>query len=544
MTTRTDAHMTVEEAVQRALDGEKSVILCPAHDDASPSLSVGPGQRQPVLLKCHAGCEQDAIIECGGIDWATVCNPSDMPDSRPSGGDDRWTPKGTASHVYPYRDADGRVVFEVLRVPLADGKKTFFQRRPDADAPHGHRWNLDGVDRVLYRLPEVLVAVRNGRTIHVAEGEKCAEALRTVIPEGDEATCNPQGAGKWQPEFAHWLAGASVVIYADADDIGRVHARTVRESLVAVDAQVAIKEAPPGIVPSSGKAIHDVADHIEAGLDLSLLLETTPETEQERARTGVDILDVVKRPRGMTEFVIDRTLAKGERVVLIGFEGNGKSTLCRQVATMTAAGMHPFTGHEMEPRRVLFVDAENHPDQVLDSWSHLVGLAARHGHPVERGMLTVLEEHDTQPDLTSPDGAAWLMERVHAYNPELVVMGPLTNLAYRDLRDDEPTRKLLLAVDRARTVCNSSFWLEHHAPHKSPSDKQREPRPYGSSLFLKRPDYGFGMKPTEDPKVFEWLRNRGPRVRSRLWPEAIREGSGGLEWPWMETLLPEDTKGR
>lgn len=541
MTTRTDASMTLEEAVQAALDGRSNVVLCPAHDDRSPSLSVGPGRTQPVLLNCHAGCEPDAIIESGGIDWATVCNPLDMPDAVPSR--DMWTPRGTASQIYPYRDAEGRLLFEVLRVPQEGGRKTFMQRRPDAEAPHGHKWNLDGVERVPYRLPEIITAVRNGRTIHIAEGEKCVHALLTVIEEGEEATCNPGGAGKWMPEFGNWFAGANVVIYADADDTGRQHARAVRDSLLEVDATVTIKEAPPGVMPGSGKSIHDIADHIEAGLGMDLLLETTPKSQIEQARTGVDILDLVRRPRGMTEFVIDRTLARGERVVLIGFEGNGKSTLCRQVAAMTAAGLHPFAGHEMEPQKVLFVDAENHPDQVLDSWATLVGLCARLDRPIERGMLTVMEEHDRQPDLTSEDGAAWLMERVHAYRPALVVMGPLTNLSNSDLREDTPVRRLLGAVDRARTVCNSAFWLEHHAPHKSPSDKQREPRPYGSSLFLKRPDYGFGMKPTDDPKVFEWLRNRGPRVRSRIWPEAIREGNGGLEFPWMETVLPEDPKG-
>jgi hypothetical protein len=99
---------------------------------------------------------------------------------------------------------------------------------------------------------------------------------------------------------------------------------------------------------------------------------------------------------------------------------------------MVAAGIHPFTGLPMrEPKRVLVIDAENHPDQTLESWQGMVGLSARHDMPVERGMLTVLEEWESNIDLASAEGGMWLTERVHAYQPQLVVMGPLTNLAGR-----------------------------------------------------------------------------------------------------------------
>lgn len=534
--------MTIHEAVQEALDGRSNVVICPAHDDAEPSLSVSPGKTQPVILNCHAGCEPDAVISAGGLDWSTVSQPLDI-QARSTA---VWTPVGDASHVYPYTDASGTLLFEVIRVdhPRGGGGKRIMQRRPDSHAKSGYTWNLEGVQRVLYKLPQVIEAVAGGYTIHVTEGEKCAELLQSVLPDGEVATTNPQGANKWQPEFSAILANANVVIYADSDDPGRAHARMVRESLVAEGCTVKVLEAPSGTIAKTGKVINDVGDHIEAGLPLDMLLETTPESDIERAKTGLDVLDLIKRPKGVTEYVIDKTLAKGERLILIGFEGTGKSTLCRQIAVMVAAGLHPFTGLPMpEPKRVLFVDAENHPDQVLDSWSQLVGLAAYHGFEVQPGMLTVMEEYASGRDLTSPEGAAWLVERVHAYRPDLVVMGPLTNLADRDLRDDEPVRRIRRAVDQARTICDSAFIMEHHAPLKGSMDKERPMRPYGSSLFLKWPDYGYGIKPTDDPKAFEWFKNRGPRVRSREWPEGLREGKeNSIEWPWMPCFFDESGK--
>lgn len=534
-TTVTIPASTLDEAVSAALRGQKTMTLCPAHDDHSPSLSVAPGVSQPVVFKCHAGCDQDSIVAAGELAWADICAPLD-PDPPPDR--NRWTPAGTASHIYPYRLRNGVLSFEVLRVPLDGGKKRFMQRRPDPTAPSGHAWNLDTATRVLYRLPEVCAAVRNGHTIHIAEGEKCVHALLAVIPDGDEATCNPMGAGKWTNDYATHLTSANVIIYADADDVGRDHARTIRESLLAVGATVKILEAPAGTMPS-GKPINDVADHLEAGGPLVTLLETTPEVMAEKARTGIDILDVILRPRGRTEFAIDRTLAMGERLLLLGFEGTGKSTLCRQIAVCTAAGIHPFAGTEMDPKRVLFIDAENHPEQILDSWAQLVGLASYLGRPVERDRLIVMEEWEADRDLASPGGAAWLHERVHAYQPALIVMGPLTNLAGKDLRDDEPVRRLRNAVNLARTVCNTAFVMEHHAPLKSPMDKERALRPYGSSLFLKWPDYGYGLKPTQTEGLFEWHKNRGPRVRSRIWPEALCEGKpNSADWPWREAVLP------
>ena len=78
-------------------------------------------------------------------------------------------------------------------------------------------WNLEGVRRVLYRLPEVLAA----EEVMLVEGEKDADRLRAL---GFVATTNPQGAGKWRPEYAETLAGKRVVILPDNDEAGRKHA--------------------------------------------------------------------------------------------------------------------------------------------------------------------------------------------------------------------------------------------------------------------------------------------------------------------------------
>lgn len=524
----TSIHTTVEEAVEAAkAQGRKSILRCPAHEDHSPSLSIGPGEMQDVLVHCHAGCDPQDIMAAVGLDWSDICAPKDPVQSN------TWTPAGEASHVYPYHDENGTLLYEVLRVPLGEGRKRFMQRSPDGN---GWKWRLDDTRRVPYRLPQMLKAISEGGTVHITEGEKCVHALLRVVPETDAVTCNSGGAGKFLGEYAHLFQGASIVIYADSDEIGRQHARDVRDMLIEQGCAVRVLEAPPG-VDRHGKPIGDVADHLATGHRLDTMLETTPESQMERARTGTDILDVVLRERQKVEWVMDGTMARAERLIIIGGEGSGKSLLCRQIAVCVAAGIHPFFGAEQEPRRVLFIDAENHPEQVVDSWQHLVGLAMRHGRPVEKGMLTILEENDAEHDLTSAAGAAWLHERVYAYRPDLLVLGPLTNLAFRDLREYETVDRMRRTINKARTICGSAVVMEHHAPHRGTGEKVREMRPYGSGLFLKWPEYCYGIQPIDDRAgEFEWRKNRGPRVRTRRWPDVIREGNShinSIEWPWM-----------
>ena len=527
----TSTTITVEEAIDAAIhQNRRSVLLCPAHDDQSPSLSIGPGKEQPVVVHCHTGCSPEEVLAAVGMDWQVVCR-----ERAPEDTTEVWTPAGTttASKVYRYTDAEGTLLYEVLRVDIEGGKR-FLQRRPDPVTHDRHIWNLDGVPRVLFNLPQVIEAVGNGRRIHIAEGEKCVRALETVIPAGEVATCNSGGAGKWREEFNEYLAGATCVIYADADDKGRQHARDVREQLVAVGARVRTVEAPAGTL-RNGKPITDIADHIENGGTGTDLLETTPESDAERARTGVDVLTLVGMKRQPVEFVIDGTLARRERLVLVGLEGSGKSELCRQIAVCTAAGLHPFRGTRMEGRRVLFIDAENHPNQTVDSWANLVGLCAAHASPVEEGMLTVLQEWDAEHDMTRDAGRAWLRERVYGYRPDLVILGPLTNLVFKDLSDYETVHRLRQTINSIRDVCGSAIIMEHHAPLRGGGDKVREVRPYGSGLFLKWPDFGYSMTPTDETGTYEWRRTRGDRVRGRHWPDCIREGNPStMEFPWME----------
>ena len=174
--------------------------------------------------------------------------------------------------AYDYGSSDGALIFQVVRrTDPRTGDKSFRQRRPDPAAPDGWTWNLRGVQRVLYRLPELLAAGRE-RPVYVVEGEKDVDRL---LDMGLLATTNPGGAGKWAKKYSPLLRGRTVIVIPDNDDetttppfAGQRHAHEVARSLLGVAASVRMLNLP-GALPKGG----DVSDWLDAGGTPALLDE-------------------------------------------------------------------------------------------------------------------------------------------------------------------------------------------------------------------------------------------------------------------------------
>jgi putative DNA primase/helicase len=150
---------------------------------------------------------------------------------------------------YGYRDQDGQPVL------TKDGKrkKSFRQRQP---ASPGWAWNLKGVRQVPYRLPQLLEAIRDDRTIFIPEGEACVDLLNAA---GLAASCNAGGARRWRDELTPHFAGVKVVILPDNDTSSRDHGALVAEKLKQTAGSLIILDIPD--LPHKG----DVADWFEAG---------------------------------------------------------------------------------------------------------------------------------------------------------------------------------------------------------------------------------------------------------------------------------------
>ncbi|HVT17865.1 MAG TPA: AAA family ATPase [Thermoanaerobaculia bacterium] len=212
-------------------EGREVRFRCPAHADEHPSARWHPGKRTWFCDACKAG---------GG--WRDLAARLGLEEGPAGAG-------GEVVATYPYRDAAGRTVYEVVRKQ----PKAFACRRPDGAG--GWIWDLAGVERVLYRLPETLAAVARGETVFLTEGEKDAEVVAAL---GLAATTHCGGAGKWRREYAEALRGAAVVVLPDNDEAGRRHAAQVAASLGPVSRELRVLELPG--LPEKG----DVSDWIAA----------------------------------------------------------------------------------------------------------------------------------------------------------------------------------------------------------------------------------------------------------------------------------------
>ena len=197
----------------RARGEGRWVARCPAHEDRTPSLSLWIDRDGKLGACCWAGCRwQDILRESGttNVDWI------------PPVGERRWRmDEKTIAKIYDYRNANGELLYQVVRYQPKD----FRCRRPTTGG--GWEWNLDGVERVPYRLPELLADPR--QPVLIVEGEKDVDNAGWL---GLVATCNSGGAGKWPHEFGQYLKGRRVAVIPDADGPGMAHAFAVAGSLL------------------------------------------------------------------------------------------------------------------------------------------------------------------------------------------------------------------------------------------------------------------------------------------------------------------------
>ena len=227
---------------------------CPAHDDHNPSLSADLGDDGRLLVRCHADCPSEAVLGALKLEFKDLFAEKARDSAIPGPNRPRVVER------YAYTDEAGETLFEVERFEpgfVKGEKKTFRQRHPDGRG--GWVKNTKGVRRVLYRLPEVLAGIADEKPVFVVEGEKDVDAL---VALGYCATTMPGGVGGgWRQDYTDTLAGADVVVVADADDPGRRHAEKVRQALDGVANTVAVFE------PVEGHK--DVAEHLGAGFGVT-----------------------------------------------------------------------------------------------------------------------------------------------------------------------------------------------------------------------------------------------------------------------------------
>lgn len=290
--------MTIDEIVSRlgkakkVGDGYKA--LCPGHDDKSPSLSISLGSDGKILVKCFAGCSTISIVNAIGLEMKDLFADSDPPIRGLGSNGSKAPAKATRiviDKVYQYTDADGVVIYENVRYHPKD----FRQRRPDGNG--GYIYNLQGVRRVPYRLPELIERLKQpDPEIWLTEGEKDADTLRLL-------GLTASSFKNWRQSLNRRIKGAHTVLFRDHDASGVKQANDAARIIAAVARSIKVLDLFDG-EPLPEKHGRDVSDWIDVrrseGLDDETIAERLTVLVDD-ADTWQDAPDTTKSANGSVQ---------------------------------------------------------------------------------------------------------------------------------------------------------------------------------------------------------------------------------------------------
>ena len=334
----------------KKIGGDEWQALCPFHADSKPSLSINA---QTGLYFCH-GCNKKGSFlhfyaKLNGLNDRRDF-PKILAGIARDFGIEAEEVKARLVKTYDYTDEAGSLLFQVCRYE----PKSFKQRMPAGSGKWDYR--LNGVRRVLYRLPEVLKA----EEVLMVEGEKDAD---TVAGLGFTGTTSPMGAKKWRPEYGDSLKGKDVVLIPDNDQEGREHMAQVGAALRGIARSMRWLDLPG--LPSKG----DVSDWVatfstkeEAAERLAMMIEAAGPYDAPKVYTIEDaVLNVadyhrIDLPRKQT---ILRPIVCEQQIILAsGWRGVGKSWFALGLLDAVTRGIN-FGPWEIETSvPCLYMDGE------------------------------------------------------------------------------------------------------------------------------------------------------------------------------------------
>lgn len=235
------------------------------------------------------------------------------------------------------------------------------------------------------------------------------------------------------------------------------------------------------------------------------------------------------------DWEVEGLIERQDRLVITGIEGGGKSTLLRQLAVCIAAGIHPFHHGPIDPRKVLVVDVENSLRQIRRELGPLVDIV-KGNRNWDPDNLRVAAKLDV--DLLSRHDRDWLVDLVASNRPDVLITGPLYQLFSADPKDEQPAKALARLFDRIRARYGCALILEAHAA-KGAKGLPRTLEPYGASLWLRWPEFGYGLRPADAEEAAKERAERvafqgwrGPRDQ-RDWPTRL-VADPNSPWPWTD----------
>lgn len=202
--------------------------------------------------------------------------------------------------AYDYEDEKGQVIYQNVRFEPKD----FRARRPDPDKPGEWIWDIKGIKRIPFKLPELLAAPKD-QPVLACEGEKDALAMIDLGFVATSVGSASNGCGTLGKHGAvNYFKDKDVIIVADKDDNGLKYAQKAAVIYAKVAKSVKIIEMP-------GEGIKDPADFYERhGADGKATIESivaeTAEYEPDPLKPEIHqsniVVDKKCNPSKLTKF--------------------------------------------------------------------------------------------------------------------------------------------------------------------------------------------------------------------------------------------------
>ena len=411
--------------------------------DRNPSLCVSETDEGKPLFKCFSGCSQESVfnaVKDYGL-LPDLPNPTDfLTQLKPIQKQDP-----VLEQEWHYTDEDGVVQHIKQRYKTFDAKgKTYKQYRVDEN---GRRHaSMTGANIVPYNLPEVDFARKTGRTVFLCEGEKAADALKSL---GVVATCTHNGASNFPEDVVKHLVGLTIAIVPDNDTVGWEYARkavaalkAVTKSIRVVDLQLdEVKEDAYEFVYKYGGDKDRLVDLTKATQAIASELDvTTParligvaETQENQdlelpavtpTREGFKLEawdDIEDEP---VEWLINGVIPQKSFVALYAPPASFKSFIALDIAECIATG-RAFLGNEITRRgAVLYIAGEGHGG----IGSRIKALKTHHETPVGAPVYFLRRQvnlRSSKTDLQSLVDAIDDLKAINEINFELIIIDTL-----------------------------------------------------------------------------------------------------------------------
>lgn len=342
-------------------------------------------------------------------------------------------------------------------------------------------------------------------------------------------------------EYLLELQNATPAISNAAYYAGIVVSTAMQRSLIEIAAGIAdgaYNEQAIGDTVSDAKARLDVLE-IRGGVNVDVI-------------AGRDFMSALADPH---DWVMPFIMERDDRLLVTGGEGARKSLLLLQLAVMTAAGVHWWARVPVPRMRALMLDLEigaKRSRRRIDLFATEASWAC-----ADWADNLVVRSKAEDIDITTRAGASWLSSIVEAAEPDIIFIGPIYRLTSGlakagDIGGEDQAKRAAFALDKIRERYNCAVVAETHAA-KGEAGRSRDLRPFGSSVWTRWPEFGYGLvRQSQDAPGFdadnrEWQHWRGDRD-PREWPDYfqwVKPGSGP-GWPmsahfatapsWMSNL--------